>query len=58
MLKKKKSKRSSNPQQVQVNVDEPQAEKSYSLVLGGILIAMISIALLIFVLSEKVFMLS
>ena len=57
-MRKKKSRNSINPQKVQENVDERKSEKSNTLIIGGILIAMSSIGLLIFVLSEKVFRLS
>ena len=52
MSKKKNLKK--NNKNVQ-KVLEQQSEKSNSLIFGGILIAMSSIALLIFVLSDKVF---
>ena len=57
MSKKKKIKRkySQNDQKV---FDQLQPEKSNTLIFGGILLAMSSIVLLIFVLSYKVFHLS
>ena len=54
MSKKKKAKRT-NPISIEKVVIEDQPSKSNKLVFGGVLLAMISIALLIFVLSEKVF---
>ena len=54
MSKKKKANKTS-PQQVQKAVKEPQLKKNNTLVFLGILLAMSSIGLLIFVLSEKVF---
>ena len=53
MNKKNKSKRIKS-MQVKAAVNEQQ-EKSNSLIFGGIIIALTSIGLLIFVLSEKVF---
>ena len=57
MNKKKKTKtaKTKNAQKV---LDQQQPEQSNTLVFGGILLAMISIGLLIFVLSDKVFHLS
>ena len=57
MSKKKKSK-TTNLNQVQKVLEEKQTEKSNTLVFGGVLIAMTSIGMLIFVLSEKVFNMS
>ena len=57
MSKKKKAKKI-NSQQVQKVVEEQQYEKSNTLILSGVLLAMSSIGLLIFVLGEKVFHLS
>ena len=57
MNKEKKAKKTS-PKQVNKVVDEPQPEKSNILIFGGVLLAMSSIGLLVFVLSEKVFHLS
>jgi hypothetical protein len=56
MSKKKKAKKT-NTKNVQ-KVLEQQPEKNNTLVFGGILLAMSSIGLLIFVLSDKVFHLS
>ena len=57
MSKKKKAK-STNLQLVQKVVKEQQSEKSNILIFGGVLLAMSSIGLLIFVFSEKIFHLS
>ncbi len=59
MSKKKKAKKTT-PLKVQKiqKVLEQQPEKNNTLVLGGVLLAMSSIGLLIFVLSDKVFHLS
>tara|TARA_B100001250_G_C19458526_1_gene639157 strand:- start:436 stop:609 length:174 start_codon:yes stop_codon:yes gene_type:complete len=57
MSKKKKETRI-NPQKVQRIFKEKQPEKSNTLILAGVLLAISSIGLLIFVLSEKVFHLS
>ena len=54
MSNKKKAKRT-NLQLVQKVVKEQQSEKSNILIFGGVLLAMSSIGLLIFVLSEKIF---
>tara|TARA_B100000700_G_C14508599_1_gene607503 strand:- start:264 stop:437 length:174 start_codon:yes stop_codon:yes gene_type:complete len=54
MIKKKKAKRTI-PNLVKKFVDEPQSEKNNTLVFGGVLLAIISAGLLIFVLSENVF---
>ncbi len=54
MSKKKKAKRT-NPQQVQKVVEEKQLKKNNTLVLNGVLLSIISIGLLIYVLSKKVF---
>ena len=54
---KKKAKRR-NLQPVKKGADEQELKTSNTLVFGGVLVAMISIGLLIFVLSEKVFRLS
>ena len=56
MSKKKKSKKT-NTKNVQ-KVREQKSDKSNSLIFGGILLAISSIGLLIFVLSDKVFHLS
>ena len=57
MSKKKKSKKN-NPQPVQKIFEEKQPEKSNTLIFGGILLAISSIDLLIFVLRVNVFHLS
>ncbi len=56
-MRKKKKSRKTNTKNVQ-EVLEQQAEKNNTLVFAGILLALTSIGLLIFVLSEKVFHLS
>ena len=56
MSKKKKAKKT-NTKNVQKFLEQ-QPEKNNTLVFGGILLAMSSIGLLIFVLSDKVFHLS
>ena len=50
MGKKKKGKKT-NSQQVQKVVKEQQLNKSYTLIYGGVLLAMSSIGLLIFVIK-------
>ena len=57
MSKKKKAKRI-NPKKVQQDLEEKQSKKNNTLIFGGVILAMSSIGLLIFVLSEKVFHLS
>ena len=57
MSKKKKPKKR-NSKKVQKVYDGKQLEKSNTLIWGGAILAMSSIGLLIFVLSEKVFHLS
>ena len=57
MSKKKKSKKT-NFKNVQKVLDQQQPEKNNTLIFGGIILAMSSIGLLIFVLSYKVFDLS
>ena len=57
MSKTKKSKKT-KAKNVQKVVEQQQPEKSNILIFGGILLAMSSIGLLIFVLSDKVFHLS
>ena len=56
-LMSKKDKRKANPIKVQ-KVLEQKPEKNNTLIFGGVLLAVTSIGLLIFVLSEKVFHLS
>ena len=53
-MSKKKGKRI-NPQKVQKILDEKEPEKRNNLVFGGVLLAISSLGLLLFVLSEKVF---
>ena len=57
MSKKKKAKKT-NRQQAKQNIEEKELEKSNILIFGGVLLAISSIGLLIFVISEKVFRLS
>ena len=57
MSKKKKSKKT-NFKNVQKVLEQQQPEKNNTLIFGGILLAISSIGLLIFVLSYKVFNLS
>ncbi len=58
MSKKKRTKKT-NTKMVQKDVEQKQQpEKSITLIFGGILLAMSSIGLLIFVLSDKIFHLS
>ena len=57
-MSKKKKTRNMNSKYIQKVIDQQEPKKSNSLVFGGILLAMSSIGLLIFVLSEKVFHLS
>ena len=54
MSKKKKSKKT-NAKNFQKVLEQRQPEKSNTLIFGGILLAVSSIVLLIFVLSDKVF---
>ena len=57
MSKKKKAKKT-NLQKVKKVLIHKQSERNNTLIFGGVLLAMSSIGLLIFVLSEKVFHLS
>ena len=57
MTKKKKSKKT-NTKNAQKGLEQQQPDKNNTLIFGGILLAMSSIGLLIFVLSDKVFHLS
>ena len=57
MSKTKKSKKT-KAKNFQKVLEKQQSEKSNTLIFGGILLAMSSIGLLIFVLSDKVFNLS
>ena len=54
MIKKKKAKRTNQPQAQKV-IEEKKFKKNNTLILSGVLLAMSSIGLLIFVLSNKVF---
>ena len=58
MMSKKKKSKQTNFKIVQKVPDQQQPEKSNTLIFGGILLAISSIGLLIFVLSDKVFNLS
>ena len=60
MSKKKKAKKTSplKVQKIQKVLEQQQPEKNNTLIFGGVLLAMSSIGLLIFVLSDKVFHLS
>jgi len=60
MSKKKKAKKTTplKVQKIQKVLEEQQPEKNNTLIFGGVLLAMSSIGLLIFVLSDKVFHLS
>ena len=54
MRNKKKAKKT-HPQLIQKVAEEQQSGKRNTLIFGGVFLAMSSIGLLIFVLSEKVF---
>ncbi len=54
MSKKKKAKKV-NFQLIKKTVEEQQSEKNNTLIFGGVLLAMTSIGLLIFILSKKIF---
>ena len=58
MGKKMKAKKLINSQQDHKVFEGQNADKNNTLILGGLLLAFSSIALLVFVLSEKVFDLS
>ena len=60
MSKKKKAKKNTplKVQKIQKVLEQQQPEKNNTLIFGGVLLAMSSIGLLIFVLSDKVFHLS
>ena len=58
MMSKKKKSKKINVKIVQKVLDQQQPEKSNTLIFGGIILAISSIGLLIFVLSDKVFNLS
>ena len=57
-MSKKKNTKKTNSKNVQKVFEQQQPEKNNTLIFGGILLAMSSIGLLIFVLSDKVFHLS
>ncbi len=60
-MSKKKKVRRTNPlkeKKIQKVLEQQQSEKNNTLIFGGVLLAMTSIGLLIFVLSDKVFHLS
>ena len=54
-MSKKKKARKTNPLKVEEIQKVHESKKNNTLVFGGVLLAMTSIALLIFVLSDKVF---
>ena len=54
-MNKKKIIKNKKHQNIQKVVKEQQSEKSNTLIFGGVILAMSSIGLLVFVLSEKVF---
>ena len=60
MSKKKKAKKTTplKVQKIQKVLEQQEPEKNNTLIFGGVLLAMSSIGLLIFVLSDKVFHLS
>ena len=60
MSKKKKAKKTTplKVPKIQKVLEQQQPEKNNTLIFGGVLLAMSSIGLLIFVLSDKVFHLS
>tara|TARA_B100000579_G_C22132961_1_gene532873 strand:- start:5 stop:178 length:174 start_codon:yes stop_codon:yes gene_type:complete len=57
-MSKKKKKKKTNTKNVQKVFEQQQPEKNNTLIFAGIFLAMSSIGLLIFVLSDKVFHLS
>ena len=60
-MSKKKKARKTTPlkvQKIKKVLEQQQPEKNNTLIFGGVLLAMSSIGLLIFVLSDKVFHLS
>ena len=57
-MSKTKNSKKTKAKNVQKVVEQQQPDKSNTLIFGGILLAMSSIGLLIFVLSDKVFHLS
>ena len=54
-MSKTKNSKKTKAKNVQKVVEQQQPDKSNTLIFGGILLAMSSIGLLIFVLSDKVF---
>ncbi len=58
MMSNKKKLKKTNAKNVQKVLEKQQPENNNTLIFGGILLAMTSIGLLIFVLSDKVFQLS
>tara|TARA_B100000214_G_scaffold89073_1_gene61434 strand:- start:565 stop:741 length:177 start_codon:yes stop_codon:yes gene_type:complete len=58
MMSKKKKTKKTNIKNVKKVFEQQQPEKNNTLIFGGILLAMSSIGLLIFVLIDKVFHLS
>ena len=61
LMSNKKKARKTTPlkvQKIQKVLEQQQPEKNNTLIFGGVLLAMTSIGLLIFVLSDKVFHLS
>ena len=57
-MSKKRMTKNTNAKNVRKVFEKQQPEKSNTLIFGGILLALTSIGLLIFVLSDKVFHLS
>ncbi len=57
-MSKNKGVKKTNLKKVQQDLQKLDPEKNSLLIFGGVILAMISIGLLIFVLSEKVFHLS
>ena len=57
-MSKKKKTQKTNSKNGQKVFDQQQPEKNNTLIFGGVLLAMTSIGLLIFVLSDKIFHLS
>ncbi len=58
MSKKKNEEKLANSQSIQKVVKELQSDKNNTLIIGGVVLAMSSIMLFVFVLSEKIFHLS
>ena len=57
-MSKKRKARKTNPLKIQKVHEEQQSKKNNTLIFGGVLLAMSSIGLLIFVLRDKMFHLS